>query len=127
MRTLWIMGQIFPQTKLVTRKSYGLSGSMGYGSYGLGGSRLYSHRVSAIGPKMESVADFVEFSPERLGTKVIQVCSSGLIDGLAYLHRLCIADRDIKPHNLLVDRDFCLKIIDFDYCYASKGRGRGGR
>ena len=51
----------------------------------------------------------------------------GLIDGLAYLHRLCIADRDIKPHNFLVDRDFCLKIIDFDYCYASKGRGRGGR
>jgi len=35
------MGQFFPQTKLVTRKSYGLSGSMGYGSYGLGGSRLY--------------------------------------------------------------------------------------
>src|SRR5712671_3703511 len=41
MRALWVMGQIFPQTKLVTRKSYGLSGSMGYGSYGLGGSRLY--------------------------------------------------------------------------------------
>ncbi|KAI0245958.1 kinase-like domain-containing protein, partial [Lactifluus subvellereus] len=44
----------------------------------------------------------------------------GLIKGLAYLHKLCIAHRDIKPDNLLVDPDFCLKIIDFDIAMQVK-------
>ncbi|KIY47125.1 kinase-like protein, partial [Fistulina hepatica ATCC 64428] len=43
-----------------------------------------------------------------------------LIKGLAYLHELCIAHRDIKPDNLLVDQDFCLKIIDFDLAIQVK-------
>ncbi|PCH41837.1 kinase-like protein, partial [Wolfiporia cocos MD-104 SS10] len=42
-----------------------------------------------------------------------QICW-GLIEGLEYLHKLCIAHRDIKPDNLVVDQDFRLKIIDFD-------------
>ena len=36
------------------------------------------------------------------------------IKGVAYLHKFCIAHRDIKPENLVVDREFCLKTIDFD-------------
>ncbi|KIY48598.1 kinase-like protein, partial [Fistulina hepatica ATCC 64428] len=43
-----------------------------------------------------------------------------LIKGLAYLHKLCIAHRDIKPDNLLVERNFCLKIIDFDIAIQVK-------
>ena len=38
----------------------------------------------------------------------------GLIKGLAYLHEHRIAHRHIKPDNLVCDRDFNLKIIDFD-------------
>jgi len=76
-------------------------------------------RTWAILPKMESIADCVEFAPEELESKVVQVCL-GLIEGLAYLHRFCIAHRDIKPHNLLVDSDFCLKIIDFDIAMQVK-------
>ena len=38
----------------------------------------------------------------------------GLIKGLAYLHEHKVAHRDIKPVNLVCDRDLCLKIIDFD-------------
>jgi serine/threonine protein kinase len=64
-------------------------------------------------PKMGSVTNFIVVAPEQPETKVIQVCW-GLIKGLAYLHELCIAHRDIKPDNLVVDQDFCLKIIDFD-------------
>jgi serine/threonine protein kinase len=49
----------------------------------------------------------------QLYGKVAQVCW-GLIKGVAYLHKFCIAHRDIKPENLVVDWDFCLKVIDFD-------------
>ena len=38
----------------------------------------------------------------------------GLVKGLAYLHEHKIAHRDIKPDNLVGDRHFILKIIDFD-------------
>ena len=67
----------------------------------------------AILPKMDSVAVYIEFAPQQLRGKVTEVCW-GLIKGLAYLHGLYIAHRDIKPDNLLVDQAFCLKIIDFD-------------
>jgi serine/threonine protein kinase len=70
-------------------------------------------------PKMDSVADYVRFSPDELFGKLAQVCW-GLIRGVAYLHELCIAHRDIKPHNLLVDKYFCLKIIDFDIAMQVK-------
>jgi serine/threonine protein kinase len=67
----------------------------------------------AILPEMNSVAAYVMFSPDKLSGKVAQVCW-GLIKGVAYLHTFYIAHRDIKPENLVVDKDFCLKIIDFD-------------
>ncbi|KAI9508607.1 kinase-like domain-containing protein [Russula earlei] len=73
-----------------------------------------------IFPKLVSVTEHVAVDPERLCGKVAQVCQ-GLIEGLAYLHEHCIAHRDIKPDNLLVDRDFCVKIIDFDIAMQVKG------
>jgi hypothetical protein len=73
----------------------------------------------AILPEMDSVADYVWFAPRRLDAKVAQVCW-GLIKGVAYLHKLCIAHRDIKPENVVIDRNFCLKIIDFDVAMRVK-------
>ena len=73
----------------------------------------------AILPRMDSVADCVRFSPNELFQNLDQVCW-GLIRGVAFLHKLCIAHRDIKPHNLVVDRNFCLKIIDFDIAMQVK-------
>jgi serine/threonine protein kinase len=64
-------------------------------------------------PKMITVSGYIVSSPERLESKVVQVCL-GLIEGVAFLHEWCVAHRDIKPDNLVLDRDFCLKIIDFD-------------
>jgi serine/threonine protein kinase len=67
----------------------------------------------AILPKMISVNPYVLSAPDLSESEVSQLCS-GLIDGLAYLHEHCIAHRDIKPGNLVVDKKTCLKIIDFD-------------
>ncbi|KAI9437875.1 hypothetical protein F5148DRAFT_1021303 [Russula earlei] len=78
-----------------------------------------SSRMWLILPRMSSLADYVTICPDELYGKVAQVCG-GLIEGLAYLHRHYIAHRDIKPHNLLVDRDFDLKIIDFDIAMQVK-------
>ena len=64
-------------------------------------------------PKLVTVMDRARTAPKQVESKIVQVCW-GLIEGVAYLHGLCIAHRDIKPDNLLVDRDLCLKIIDFD-------------
>ncbi|KZT00388.1 kinase-like protein, partial [Laetiporus sulphureus 93-53] len=46
-----------------------------------------------------------------------------LIEGLTYLHENLFAHRDIKPANLLVDRYFCLKIIDFDVAVRLRYEG----
>ncbi|KAF8506612.1 kinase-like domain-containing protein [Russula emetica] len=73
----------------------------------------------AILPEMDSIADYVSSVPHRLYGKVAQVCR-GLIKGVVYLHEFCIAHRDIKPENLVVDREFCLKIIDFDIAMRVK-------
>ncbi len=67
----------------------------------------------AILPKMVTVKGYVEFAPDLFESKVSQVCLD-LIHGLACLHEHRIAHRDIKPDNLVVDQNFCLKIIDFD-------------
>jgi serine/threonine protein kinase len=64
----------------------------------------------AILPKMVSVKHYAGDLSE---SKASQVCS-GLIEGLAYLHKHRIAHRDIKPDNLVLDKNLCLKIIDFD-------------
>ncbi|KAF8429385.1 kinase-like domain-containing protein, partial [Boletus edulis BED1] len=64
---------------------------------------------------MTTVRDYVDFRviPKAFESKVSQVCL-GLIKGVAYLHENRIAHRDIKPDNLVVDKNFNLKIIDFD-------------
>ena len=64
---------------------------------------------------MDTVADYVSIQPDVLYGRVTQLCW-GLIRGVMYLHKFRIAHRDIKPDNLVVDseRNFSLKIIDFD-------------
>ena len=73
----------------------------------------------AILPKMITVESHIRTVSMKLGSKVIRVCS-GLIEGLGYLHQHRIAHRDIKFNNLVVDTEFCLKIIDFDVAMQVK-------
>ncbi|WJX15098.1 hypothetical protein P8452_05283 [Trifolium repens] len=52
----------------------------------------------------------------QLDCKTLYDISVGIARGLGYLHRGCntrILHFDIKPHNILLDDDFCPKISDF--------------
>lgn len=52
----------------------------------------------------------------QLGWQTLYSISLGIARGLEYLHRGCntrILHFDIKPHNILLDEDFCPKISDF--------------
>ncbi|KAJ9550672.1 hypothetical protein OSB04_014717 [Centaurea solstitialis] len=53
---------------------------------------------------------------EHIGLKGLYEVVLGIARGLDYLHRGCstrILHLDIKPHNILLDEDFCPKITDF--------------
>lgn len=47
--------------------------------------------------------------------KLVRTYFHQLIEGLEYLHSKGVAHLDIKPENLLMGRDFQLKIADFDH------------
>ncbi|XP_016474278.2 LEAF RUST 10 DISEASE-RESISTANCE LOCUS RECEPTOR-LIKE PROTEIN KINASE-like 2.1 [Nicotiana tabacum] len=52
----------------------------------------------------------------KLGWEMLYKIALGIARGLEYLHRGCnsrILHFDIKPHNILLDEDFCPKISDF--------------
>ncbi|GKV23580.1 hypothetical protein SLEP1_g33291 [Rubroshorea leprosula] len=53
---------------------------------------------------------------QHLGWEKLYQIAIGIARGLEYLHRGCntrILHLDIKPHNILLDEDFCPKISDF--------------
>ncbi|KAL3525480.1 hypothetical protein ACH5RR_013852 [Cinchona calisaya] len=65
--------------------------------------------------KKRSLQDHIT-TESRLEWKTLYEISIGIARGLEYLHRGCntrIVHFDIKPHNILLDTDFCPKISDF--------------
>ncbi|XP_037492093.1 LEAF RUST 10 DISEASE-RESISTANCE LOCUS RECEPTOR-LIKE PROTEIN KINASE-like 2.1 isoform X2 [Jatropha curcas] len=55
-------------------------------------------------------------SDYHLGWEIMHEIAIGIARGLEYLHRGCktrIVHFDIKPHNILLDENFCPKISDF--------------
>ncbi|XP_050256645.1 LEAF RUST 10 DISEASE-RESISTANCE LOCUS RECEPTOR-LIKE PROTEIN KINASE-like 2.4 [Quercus robur] len=58
----------------------------------------------------------LEKTSSHLGWEKLFQIAIGIARGLEYLHRGCntrILHFDIKPHNILLDEDFCPKISDF--------------
>ncbi|XP_024019416.1 LEAF RUST 10 DISEASE-RESISTANCE LOCUS RECEPTOR-LIKE PROTEIN KINASE-like 2.1 [Morus notabilis] len=59
----------------------------------------------------------------QLEWKMLYEIALGIARGLEYLHRGCntrILHFDIKPHNILLDDNFCAKIADFGLAKLSK-------
>ncbi|CAO2193556.1 unnamed protein product [Urochloa humidicola] len=57
-----------------------------------------------------------EETRSAIGWEKLREIAIGIARGLEYLHRGCntrIIHFDIKPHNILLDEDFCPKIADF--------------
>ena len=65
-----------------------------------------------IQPKLHSIRNQWFINGGDVAGRVRLGC--GLVKGLGYLHEHKIAHRDIKPVNLVCDKDYELKIIDFD-------------
>ncbi|KAJ4972660.1 hypothetical protein NE237_005834 [Protea cynaroides] len=63
-----------------------------------------------------SLEKFIYKKCPHLGWERLYQIAIGIAKGLEYLHRGCntrILHFDIKPHNILLDDDFCPKISDF--------------
>ncbi|VAI52410.1 unnamed protein product [Triticum turgidum subsp. durum] len=71
---------------------------------------------------------YSENHKEILGWERLYAIAIGIARGLEYLHHSCntrIIHFDIKPHNILLDRDFCPKIADFGLaklCHAKESK-----
>lgn len=61
--------------------------------------------------------DFVKKNKQELSEKLIRTYFKQLIEGLEYLHNNGACHLDLKLENLLVGKDFSLKIADFDLSY----------
>mmetsp|Transcript_26257 Transcript_26257/g.23129 ORF Transcript_26257/g.23129 Transcript_26257/m.23129 type:complete len:213 (+) Transcript_26257:402-1040(+) len=61
-----------------------------------------------------AVLDHPTFSQD---VKLVRTYLHQLVQGLEYLHSNGVYHLDIKPENLLLNKDFHLKIADFDSCY----------
>lgn len=75
--------------------------------------------------------DFFDFVTRQQSAvsneKLMRTYFHQLIDGLEYLHAQGVAHLDLKLDNLLLDRDFNLKILDFDQAqFASDNQLRTG-
>ncbi|XP_050210938.1 LEAF RUST 10 DISEASE-RESISTANCE LOCUS RECEPTOR-LIKE PROTEIN KINASE-like 2.1 [Mercurialis annua] len=64
-------------------------------------------------------------SNREFGWETLYEITLGIAHGLEYLHRGCntrILHFDIKPHNILLDENFCPKISDFGLAKICPGR-----
>jgi len=80
------------------------------------------NRVSYILMEYASHGNFFHFIKnynQYFDDKLIRTYFRQLIDGLEHLHANGVAHLDLKPENLLLGDDFCLKIADYDTSYVN--------
>ena len=77
-------------------------------------------QVSCIMMEFAPYGDFFKFVRtfrDSLTDKLIRTYFRSLIDGLEYLHNQGVCHLDLKMENLLIGKDYQLKIADFDMSY----------
>lgn len=62
------------------------------------------------------------FNSGRFGDSLSRTYLHQLLDGLAACHATGIAHRDVKPENLLLDRNYALKIADFGLSHINDSK-----
>ena len=77
-------------------------------------------QVSCIMMEFAPYGDFFKFVKafrDSLTDKLVRTYFRSLIDGLEYLHKQGACHLDLKLENLLIGKDYQLKIADFDMSY----------
>ena len=49
-----------------------------------------------------------------------------ILDGVEHIHKCGIVHRDLKIENILIDKDYNIKLTDFGFAGPLKGNGRNG-
>ncbi|CAL5419208.1 unnamed protein product [Camellia sinensis] len=81
-----------------------------------GHNRALVYEFMPNGSLEKFIYDRNSLTYHQLGWEALYKIVVGIARGLEYLHRGCnmrILHFDIKPHNILLDEDFCPKISDF--------------
>ena len=81
-----------------------------------GRKRALIYEFMSNGSLEKFIYDGSSSTERQLGWEKLYQIAIGIARGLEYLHRGCntrILHFDIKPHNILLDEDFCPKISDF--------------
>ncbi|KAL5702707.1 hypothetical protein ACHQM5_027886 [Ranunculus cassubicifolius] len=89
---------------------------LGFSSEGTKRALVYEFMPNGSLEKFIYNAKTSNTSSLLLGWEKLHQIALGIAKGLEYLHRGCntrILHFDIKPHNILLDEDFCPKIADF--------------
>lgn len=73
---------------------------------------IYLVQELVVGKCLQDVLKKSNFKEECSGVKVVNMIRS-ILDALNYVASKGIMHRDLKPDNILVDKDFKIKIIDF--------------
>ncbi|KAI7865836.1 kinase-like domain-containing protein [Spinellus fusiger] len=71
----------------------------------------YSEKDTVLGKGAGGTVRLVSFQESAVGSAT--VCAVKLLSGVGYLHSVGLAHCDLKPENLLLTSDGCLKITDF--------------
>lgn len=81
-----------------------------------GSKRALIYEFMPNGSLEKFIYEEIPNAKNKLGWEKLYEIAVGIARGLEYLHRGCntrMVHFDIKPHNILLDQDFCPKISDF--------------
>ena len=71
--------------------------------------------------------NYVYFPQSGFGEKIGKYIFKEILTGLNHCHENNIAHRDLKMENIILDKDFTIKLADFGYATSLKGKNGDGK